>query len=308
MGIFKGGALRLVQTALYAITFCCSAIILGFFSYFLSVLADRKLTIPTKWKAVEGLAGAAVLYSICAILLTCCLGGVTFFAFLGLFLDVLFIGAMVAIAIMTRDGAKACNGFVKTPIGNGLTYNNDGSFGGNGFGSGNGENVTYAVGLKTACRYNKVCFAVAIIGALFFVMTAFMQVFLARHHKKEKRYGPGPKNNYTSGTTKRKFWQRKPKTTRDAEMGSHAAPVAGGLAVPATHHNRASHETGYTGSTVAAPHAANAYDKDGNHTAHTGTHGEYHNQPHNAGVNPYGYDAPATGHHYAPHTGTATNY
>ena len=29
MGIFKGGALRLVQTALYFINFCCAAIILG---------------------------------------------------------------------------------------------------------------------------------------------------------------------------------------------------------------------------------------------------------------------------------------
>lgn len=29
MGIFKGGALRLLQTALYFINFCCAAIILG---------------------------------------------------------------------------------------------------------------------------------------------------------------------------------------------------------------------------------------------------------------------------------------
>lgn len=29
MGLIKGGFLRLLQTALYAICFCCSAIILG---------------------------------------------------------------------------------------------------------------------------------------------------------------------------------------------------------------------------------------------------------------------------------------
>ena len=29
MGIFKGGALRLLQTALYFINFCCAAVILG---------------------------------------------------------------------------------------------------------------------------------------------------------------------------------------------------------------------------------------------------------------------------------------
>jgi hypothetical protein len=29
MGLFKGGALRLLQTALYTLIFCCAGIILG---------------------------------------------------------------------------------------------------------------------------------------------------------------------------------------------------------------------------------------------------------------------------------------
>ena len=41
MGLVKGGFLRLFQTALYALAFCCSAISLGIFSYFLATLADR---------------------------------------------------------------------------------------------------------------------------------------------------------------------------------------------------------------------------------------------------------------------------
>jgi hypothetical protein len=32
MGIVKGGALRLIQTALYFLAFCCAAIILGIYS------------------------------------------------------------------------------------------------------------------------------------------------------------------------------------------------------------------------------------------------------------------------------------
>ena len=48
MGIVKGGALRLFQTFLYALAFCCSAVILGIYSYFLSVLADRNLRIPSE--------------------------------------------------------------------------------------------------------------------------------------------------------------------------------------------------------------------------------------------------------------------
>ena len=37
----KGGILRAVQSALYALIFCCAAIILGIYSYFLSVLTKH---------------------------------------------------------------------------------------------------------------------------------------------------------------------------------------------------------------------------------------------------------------------------
>lgn len=84
MGIIKGGALRLFQTCLYALAFACSAVALGIYSYFLAVLADRDVHIPTWEKAVEGLSGAAVLYTIFAVVFTCCLGGISAFAFLAM--------------------------------------------------------------------------------------------------------------------------------------------------------------------------------------------------------------------------------
>jgi hypothetical protein len=153
-------ALKLFQTILYALEFCCAGIILGIYSYFLSVLADRDLAIATWTKAVEGLSGAAVLYTIFAVLLTCFLGGKTFFAFLGIVLDILFVGAMVAIAVLTRDGAHKCTGFVTTPLGDGLSSSKQG------FRSDNdGTEVIYAASLGSACRLNTACFAVAIAGA-----------------------------------------------------------------------------------------------------------------------------------------------
>lgn len=95
-------------------------------------------------------------------------------------------------------------------------------------------------------------------------------MFLGRHHKKEKRFGPGPQNGYTAGSGRRKFWQRKPKNQplRDPEVGT--VPTAtGGLAAP--HHDvRPSHDTAYTGSTVAAPGAGYEHNKPvtgGYHTA-----------------------------------------
>jgi hypothetical protein len=158
--------LKLFQTFLYAIEFCCAAIILGIYSYFLSVLADRDIGIPTYEKAVEGISGVAVLYLIFAVLLTCFLGGKTIFAFIAIVLDILFTGGFVAIAVLTRQGAHSCSGTVKTPIGNGQSNSKNG-FGANGFGN-NGDdssNVTYSVSLGTACRLNTAVFAVSIIGA-----------------------------------------------------------------------------------------------------------------------------------------------
>lgn len=41
MGLIKGGFLRLLQTILYGLAFCCAGLILGIYSYFLAVQADR---------------------------------------------------------------------------------------------------------------------------------------------------------------------------------------------------------------------------------------------------------------------------
>ena len=35
--------------------------------------------------------------------------------------------------------------------------------------------------------------------SFFFIISALTEVLLARHRKKEKRFGPSPANNYTSG-------------------------------------------------------------------------------------------------------------
>jgi hypothetical protein len=121
-----------------------------------------------------------------------------------------------------------------------------------------------------------VCFAVAIIGAFFFLISAIVQVFLMRHHKKEKAFGPGPSNGYTKGSGV-KFWQRNRRTTgnRDPEVGT-VPTTQGGLAPQgAPHDYRPSHDTAYTGSTVAAPH--NGYD------SHKPVTGGFHTAPNTYG-------------------------
>lgn len=88
-------------------------------------------------RAVEGISGAAALYTLIAVILVCFLGGITFFAFLGLLLDILFCGAFVAIAVLARGGARKCNG-ARSPLGNNRIRD---------------------------CRFERGAFAVAVVGA-----------------------------------------------------------------------------------------------------------------------------------------------
>lgn len=220
-----GALLRFGATGLRILQFGCAAIVLGVYSYFLAVLAQHNLQIPAWQKAVEGISGAGTLYAICGVVFTLCLGGNRFFGLLAVFLDICFAGGFAAIAYYTRHGAGSCTGVVSTPLGRAPSNQSAPGAGSYGY----------------VCTLNTAAFAVAVVNIFLFLITAAWQVLLVRHHKKEKRFGPGPSNNYTSGV-KRPFWKRNkaPRGTRDAEMATaHTA-------VP----SRVSHETGMTGSTV----------------------------------------------------------
>ena len=226
---------------------------------------------------MEGISGVAVVYTIMATILTCCLGGVSFFAFLALVLDVLFCAGMIAIAVMTRDGADSCKGIVKTPLGTGPASQDNG-FGNNGITSGS-DHAVYSVHLGLACRLNTAAFAVSIIAALLFICTAVMQIMLVRHHKKEKRYGPSPSNNYTSGYGKKFGFGRKKKTTplanKDTELG--AVP-------PGSAHSGGAYSGGEYNAGAPVHGAPVHGGHSGYYTAPTGT----------ATNNPYGYSNQAT--------------
>jgi hypothetical protein len=99
---FGGVALKGLAWFLQGIEFCCAAIILGIYSYFLATLHNHGYHIDTYIRAVEGISGAALVYLIFALLLVCCLGGVSFFAFLAMIIDVAFAGAFIYVAYATR--------------------------------------------------------------------------------------------------------------------------------------------------------------------------------------------------------------
>ncbi|KAJ5714621.1 uncharacterized protein N7483_011802 [Penicillium malachiteum] len=211
MGAAGGVFLRFCGLAIRVLQFLDSAVILAIFSYYLAIASKHNQT-TDKWvHAVEGLSGVACLYSLLGALFVCCIGGVAFFAFLGVILDVIFTGVMIAIAVMTRNGSGSCNGTVNTPIGKGDSNTESPS------------NLKYG----TACKLEKVTFAVSIIGIFFFLISILFQVLLARHHKREKRFGPSPANGYTSGSRKW-FWNRNksnPETNGDNALPGHPTPA-----------------------------------------------------------------------------------
>jgi len=69
--------------------------------------------------------------------------------------------------------------------------------------------------------------------SVFFLLSIPVEFGLIQHRRKERAFGPSPNNGYTAGSPKRKFWQRKPKTTRDAAwaekngdtLPTHTTPV-----------------------------------------------------------------------------------
>lgn len=167
----KGTLLKLMLMLFRVLEFLAAALILGIYSYFLSVLADHKTPILNNERAVEGISGAACLYTIFGFLFTCCCGGRSLLAAVALFLDILFVGGFVAIAILTKSGAtNSCSdgNFITTPVGSGIVGQSSQlqGFGSNGFGENGKGTATVVAGptFRYACHLEKTAFAVSIIG------------------------------------------------------------------------------------------------------------------------------------------------
>ncbi|KMQ81594.1 hypothetical protein RF55_25831, partial [Lasius niger] len=119
MGGKSGLALKFLQWFIRGIQFLCAALILGVYSYFLAALHNHDLPIARSVRAVEGISGAAVLYTLCGLVLLCCVAGLAVTSFIAVVLDVCFIGAFIYVAVANKHGASSCRGYLDTPFGNG---------------------------------------------------------------------------------------------------------------------------------------------------------------------------------------------
>ncbi|KAI0540135.1 hypothetical protein GGR58DRAFT_462477 [Xylaria digitata] len=188
MGAKSGLALKALQWFVRGIQFLSCAVALALFSYFLAVASRHNYNIPTWAKAVEGISGIGVLYTLAGLLLLCCVAGHPFASGIAIILDIAFIGAFIYVAQANRGGASSCRGTVNTFFGT------------------HSASDRVASGLPTyhqVCQMHSAVLAVSIIAIAFFLISAFLEVVLVRHRRKEHRFGPSPANNYTSGYTKR---------------------------------------------------------------------------------------------------------
>lgn len=284
-------ALKFLQTLLYLLLFGIVVTILGIYAYFVATIADHDGTLKPWVIIVACIAAAATLYLLFAVVFTCCLGGVTFFSSLAVILDIFFAGCFIAVAVLTRHGASRCDGYVRTPLGDGDEDSGEAGYDG-GFGLADDRNVVYKPRLDTACNLNRAVFGLSIVAAFLFLASAIHQVLLARTRRREKLHEATVVTDHDTGRGRVPFWKKKltpatATTTRDPEGGLTGAAVAGTAVPPVAgsnlgyttekpaHDMRPSHDTAYTGSTMAPANTTynNKYEQPG--AATTGQTGYY---------------------------------
>ncbi|KAI9894367.1 MAG: hypothetical protein M1814_003123 [Vezdaea aestivalis] len=202
MAIHKSPILKFVATTIRVVQLLAAIVILAVLSTYLARLSTRNQTISQAFKGAEGIAGATVLYTAFAVLLTCCLGGKAFFAFLAIALDVLFCGGMIAIAIITRGyGTSKCD-YPDAP----KTKRAE-------------ERVVVLLPrqLRADCSLVKSAFAVSIITAFLFIISAALQ----RSVQQASVHAMDTHHTNPRARTVRNPFKRKAKTTHDAEMATH---------------------------------------------------------------------------------------
>lgn len=156
MGSGSGMALKALQWIIRCVQFCCAAIILGIFAYFLATLHNHNLHYGTWILAIIGLSALALIYTILALLFLCCLAGHPFTAAIAILLDICFLGSFIYIAYANRHARSSCSGRVLTAFGtgNGPQHVSDNGHGG----------FTKLPTYRQACRMQKAVLAVAIVG------------------------------------------------------------------------------------------------------------------------------------------------
>ncbi|KAG6026805.1 hypothetical protein E4U19_002404 [Claviceps sp. Clav32 group G5] len=113
-------ALKNLLCTIRSLQLLCATLILAIFSYLLVALHEHGLQIDVDVRAVEGISGAAVLYTLINMLSQCCLAsGLGCMSPLAVVLDVGFTAGFIFVAVVNKNGAGACRGYTDSPFGRG---------------------------------------------------------------------------------------------------------------------------------------------------------------------------------------------
>ena len=145
--------LRALQTGLRSLQLTAAVAILAVYSYTLGALSNRGLPTPTDVRAVEGIVGATVAYTLLCIVLLRVFPARTFPSFVLIVLDVAFTAAWIYVA-KANGGGTSCSGEVNTHFGKGKAEDDvEGKSGG----------FMTLPSYGDACRLLTACLAIAII-------------------------------------------------------------------------------------------------------------------------------------------------
>ncbi|CAK7205426.1 hypothetical protein SEUCBS139899_008197 [Sporothrix eucalyptigena] len=215
----SGIGLKLLQFFFRTVIFLCAIVVVVIFAYFLAKLNSADLYVPTWVRAVEGLSAAAALYILIALLLLWFVGGYIVMLGISVLLDICFIGGFIYIATANRGGSGSCNrDNIRSPFGSG-DANTDRIINR----AGTSVNIP---SYRVSCRLQKACLAVSIIAIGFLLFAIGTEFLLARNHRKEKKFGPGPNNDYTSGSGRRRGLFGKKRNATGMNGGKHQDPNA----------------------------------------------------------------------------------
>ncbi|SMR55956.1 unnamed protein product [Zymoseptoria tritici ST99CH_3D1] len=151
----KGGLLRLVKIGCYLVAFCCASVITGAFAWFCvdrDEFEDRNL-------ASLVIGAVTMFYTLVAALFTCCTAGISFFAVISIFLDIVFAALMIAVAAINSSATNGCD---RRPY----------------------PRIIYRGSRLMDCELFVAAFAVAIVAIFMFIVTAVTQVLIRGHSRK----------------------------------------------------------------------------------------------------------------------------
>lgn len=120
MGTVVFLALNNLLWTIRSLQLLCATLVLAIFSYLLVALHEYGLQIDVDLRAVEGISGAAVLYTLINMLSQCCLAsGLGCMSPLAVVFDVGFMAGFIFVAVVNKNGAEACRGNTDSPFGRG---------------------------------------------------------------------------------------------------------------------------------------------------------------------------------------------